>query len=411
MAQSRGTLPPERSPARWLMLALVWLLYACFGLTQGSIPPLVGPVVEDLGMTYGQMGVVLGIWQLVYIGTSSPLGTLVDRWGVRRSMGLGLLLILLSLALRGLAVDFWTLLLAVALFGVGGPIISIGSPKVVALWFQGRERGLAAGAYTTGPIAGNAVALLTAAGVRTLTGTWRGIAPVYGGFLLAVMAAWGLLAREAHASSDQPEESPTTRVPGRQVLWRLLGIGNVRTVLLLSVGAFLLNHGLGAWLPTVLQEGGMSLSEAGQWAAAGTAAGVAGLLMMPVLGRRGARVPALAALFAVTAASNVGLVTLGGPALIAAVLLSNVTRGPMMPLLMLVLMETPGVGAAFMGAAAGLFFATAEIGGFGGPFLLGVLRDATGALTSGVLALAGVAAAMALAVPLLRLDPGGTRGG
>ena len=110
-----------------------------------------------------------------------------------------------------------------------------------------------------------------------------------------------------------------------------------------------------------------------------------------------------------TAAANVGLVTLSGPALIAVVLLSNVARGPMMPLMMLVLMETPGVGAAFMGAAAGLFFATAEIGGFGGPFLLGVLRDATGALTSGVLALAGVAVVMALAVPLLRLDPGGTR--
>ena len=143
-------MPPERSPARWLMLALVWSLYACFGLTQGSIPPLVGPVVEDLGMTYGQMGVVLGIWQLVYIGTSSPLGTLVDRWGVRRSMAAGLALILLSLVLRGLAVDFYTLLLAVALFGVGGPIISIGSPKVVALWFQGRERGTGGGSVHHG---------------------------------------------------------------------------------------------------------------------------------------------------------------------------------------------------------------------------------------------------------------------
>ena len=150
MAQSRATLPPERSPARWLMLALVWLLYGCFGLTQGSIPPLVQPVVEDLGMTYGQMGVILGIWQLVYIGTASPLGTLVDRWGVRRSMAAGLFLILLSLVLRGLAVDFYTMLLAVALFGVGGPVISIGAPKVVALWFQGRERGMAAGGVHDG---------------------------------------------------------------------------------------------------------------------------------------------------------------------------------------------------------------------------------------------------------------------
>ena len=104
--------------------------------------------------------------------------------------------------------------------------------------------------------------------MRSLTGTWRGIAPVYGALLVAVMAAWWLMAREAHSSSDRTGEAPT-RLPGRQVLRRLLGIGNVRTVLMLSVGTFLLNHGLGAWLPTVLQEGGMSLSQAGRWAAAG----------------------------------------------------------------------------------------------------------------------------------------------
>ena len=62
----------------------------------------------------------------------------------------------------------------------------------------------------------------------------------------------------------------------------------------------------------------------------------------------------------------------------------------MMLIQTLILMETPRIGAKRIGTAAGLFFAAAEIGGFGGPFLLGFLRDLTGSLTSGVLILAVV---------------------
>lgn len=155
------------------MLGLAWLLYVCFGIVIGSIPPLVDPIRQDLDISYVQMGLVLGVWQLVYIGTASPLGALVDRLGIRRSLGVGIIVVWLSLVLRGLAVDFWTLAASVALFGLGGPIISIGAPKVVSVWFDGRERGTAAGIYATGPMVGGILALSTAAGVVVpLTGSW-----------------------------------------------------------------------------------------------------------------------------------------------------------------------------------------------------------------------------------------------
>jgi len=54
------TFVPSKSRLRWLMLGLVWLLYVSFGITSGTIAPLVGPIVNDLNMTYSQMGLVLG---------------------------------------------------------------------------------------------------------------------------------------------------------------------------------------------------------------------------------------------------------------------------------------------------------------------------------------------------------------
>jgi len=58
------------------------------------------------------------------------------------------------------------------------------------------------------------------------------------------------------------------------------------------------------------------------------------------------------------------------------------------PLLMLILMETPEVGAKNMGAAAGLYFTIGEMGGFAGPSLMGWLADLTGGFVTGLSLLA-----------------------
>src|SRR3972149_3025055 len=97
-----AAVKPSQSTYRWIMLFLFWLLYASFGLTVGTIPPLVAPIRQDLGMSFSQMGMVLGAWQMVYIFSASPLGAFVDKLGVRRSLGIGIIIVWLSLVLRGL---------------------------------------------------------------------------------------------------------------------------------------------------------------------------------------------------------------------------------------------------------------------------------------------------------------------
>ena len=394
---------PSASPLRWLMLGLVWLLYASFGITSGTIAPLVDPIIDDLGMTYSQMGLVLGAWQLVYIVTAYPLGALIDKLGVRRSLGIGIFIVWLSLVLRGVATDFPTLFLAVALFGVGGPIISIGAPKVVSLWFQGNQRGLAAGIYTTGPVSGAAIALATAASVvMPLTGTWRGISLVYGGVVLVVMLLWWVFARDIESSPAGAGRREEASVSLLETLRALLRIRNVQVIVVLAVATFLLNHGLNNWLPTLLQEKDMTLSQAGFWTAVSTLSGTLGLIAIPAMARHGYRAMTMAFLLLLASGTTLGLATLGDASLIGSLMLSSIVRVPMMPILTLILMETRGVGALRMGAAGGLFFAAAEIGGFGGPFLLGILRDATDSLTLGVLFLAALSAVLALTLPLIR---------
>ena len=173
---------PQTHHFRWLMLGGVWLIYFCFGLTVTSLAPLVRPVTRDLEMSYSEMGSVLGAWQLIYILTALPCGALVDRVGLRRSLLICSIVMGMSFTLRALAVDHMTLFLSVALFGFGGPLVSIGAPKLISLWFMGRERGLAMGIYVTGPAFGGITSLSLTNSVMMpwLDGAWRDVVLVYG---------------------------------------------------------------------------------------------------------------------------------------------------------------------------------------------------------------------------------------
>ncbi len=402
--------PITKDPMRWRMLALAAMAYGCFGLAVASIPPLVDPIIEDLEMTSAQMGLVLGVWQLVFIGTASPLGSLVDRWGARRAIALGLGLILLSLLLRGLATNFTTLLLAVALFGAGGPIISIGMPKVVAQWFSGNERGPATGTYVVGRDIGSVFALATAASfVIALTGSWRGISIVYGLITLVVIVLWLMFGKDAPPAPAAHRAGANLsdgmfHSPADKGIMSLLKIRNVQVVLVLGFVVFFMNHALGAWLPTVLQETGMSLAASGRWVAAGIAVGMISNFAVPSLAQMGLRSIWLVVMLMGGTLSTIGLVYFTGSALIAMVLLGTAIRLPAMQVLTLVLMETPGVGAKRVGLAAGVFFAIAEIGGFTGPLMMGVVRDATGGLDGGLWVIVAITAATT-ALPLLIREP------
>lgn len=389
----------EQSSYRWVMLALVWLLYACFGLVRTGPAPLVEPIVRDLEMTYTQMGSVLGAWPLVYIGVAYFAGILLDRIGLRRALALGALIIAVSGLLRALAGDFGAMFLAVAIFGIGGPTISIGAPKLIAVWFRGRDRGTAAGVYTTGSVLGGVAALATANSILLpATGSWRSVLAIYGLVAFGAAVLWWFLARNP-PGHDNPGRLGAAKKSG---LRHLMRIRTVQLVLLIAFATLVTNHGLTNWLPALLQHSGMTPAEAGYWASAPHVVGAVAVLFLSRLSPPGQRHLMIAGMLAIAAVSTVALISGTGIVLSAALILHGISRTALTPLLMLVLMETPEVGPAQMGAAGGLYFTIGEIGGFAGPFLMGLLFDVTGTFTTGLLFLTALNAVMIAATPFIR---------
>ena len=395
--------PSERG-YRWMMLAGVWLAYGSFGLVSGAIPPLIGSVSEDLNLSRAAMGSIMGAWPLVYIAMAVPAGALIDRFGLRRSLAAGVVLIALSGLLRSLAVNYATLFLAVALFGLGGPFISIGAPKLISVWFNRRDRGAAIGLYMTGSPVGRVVAMTTANSILmpAFGWSWRLTLASYAGVALLAGLIWWALARDVRQPDVQAADSRGSLTTGLYVFPSLLRMRAVQIVLVLSAGSFFFRHGFNNWLPEILRAGGMTAAQAGFWAALPILVGIGATVIVPQLAKPSRRIPMLVGIFLASGAAAVIVGTASGAPLVFGLLLEGAAGIGVAPIIMLTLMDAPQVGAKHMGAAGGVYFAAGEVGGVLGPVLVGVVADMTGGFLGGLLMLAIVSVALAFVAVGLR---------
>lgn len=370
---------PWESPYRWVMLVLLWLIYATFGLITRSLFPLVTPILRDLNMSYSQMGLVMGSWQLTYIGAATIVGITMDKWGVRWALFFGAAVMGLSAGLRYFSSGFGSFLPLVALFGIGGPMISVGCPKTIAQWFRGKERGTAVGLYMTGPWIGGAAALsATNRWIMPLTGqSWRLTFAFYGTIALMIAFLWWFLAKDLETGKASDE------VRMRRLFTTLIKVRNIKIVLVSGLLGFGIIHGFVSWLPKILESAGFSPTLAGYASSVPLLGGIPSLLILPRIIPTQRRGPALG-LIALLAATSVWMTfSLKGVGMFAGLVLYGVTSSVLIPLLTLLLMETPEVGPKYMGAAGGLFFCISEVGGFTSPVVVGALVDWTGDFLAG----------------------------
>ncbi|MBO68414.1 MAG: MFS transporter [Acidiferrobacteraceae bacterium] len=391
---------PYKHPIRWLVLTGVWLLYAVFGVSIASLPPLVSTIEADIGIGHGAMGSVLGAWQFVYILAAIPCGVLLDRIGGRRAFIIGSMLIAASMLSRSFVSDYTQLLVSVGLFGLGGPIISAGAPKIIAEWFEGKERGLAMGIYITGPGMGAIVALslTNSLFMPMLDGDWRALLRIWGALAVIATLVWFAISRFLRLRGEESRDvsNPVTSIS------RMIGLPTVRLVLLMSISVFFFVHGMENWLPELLRAGGMRLDQAGFWAAVPVLVAILGALTIPRLALPHRRVRILLFLFLSAGAASVLLQYPSGPSLWGGLLLEGIARSSMMTILILILVEIDGVGKKRAGTAGGLFFSVAEIGGVGGPLVLGLLYEVTGTFSLGLIVMTANCTLLVVALSLLR---------
>ena len=378
---------------RWVMLAGVWLAYFSFGVVQGGIPPLIGPVSQDLGLSRTTMGTVLGAWPLIYILTAIPAGALLDRFNLKFTIMIGVIFIGISGLLRAIAVDYKTLLFAVMVFGLGGPFVSIGAPKLISTWFSESDRGRAMGIYLTAPAVGR-ILVLSATNSLLMPlydNSWRLTLLTLASVAFVTAIIWILIAKDLKPDNQNPGDKKDL-LASMKTFPDLVRVREVRLILIIVLGMFLFNHATNNWLPEILIEKSLSSSKAGLLAAIPVATGAAGAAVIPQFAKPNAHKKIVFTLFWIAAACTICLIYFENSLLLSVLIVLGVASRGVMPIIMLTLISM--VGGEKTGAAGGLYFTAGEVGGVLGPILLGFSADIFNGFNPGLFFLSSLCVAL-----------------
>jgi EmrB/QacA subfamily drug resistance transporter len=209
MTASDGTALAYRTArSRWVLLATV--LGSSMTMLDGTVVNVALPAIgRDLGAALDGLqwtvnGYTLTLAALILLG-----GSLGDRFGRRRLLLVGVAWFALASLLCGIAPNLVVLVLARALQGVGGALLTPGSLAILQASFREQDRARAIGAWTgLGGIAGALGPF--AGGYLVETVGWRWVF-----FLNLPLAAVVVLVALRHVpESSDPEMARGLDVPG-----------------------------------------------------------------------------------------------------------------------------------------------------------------------------------------------------
>jgi sugar phosphate permease len=316
--------PPRIRRAQTLALSLLMVSGIVNYLDRGTLA-VANPLIRaDLGLSLGQMGLLLSAFSWSYALCQLPVGGLVDRIGPRRLLGAGLIIWSLAQAAGGLASTFGYFIIARIVLGIGEAPQFPSAARVVSNWFPLRSRGTPTGIFNAASPLGTALAPLCLS-ILVVSFHWRWAFIATGALGLVVALVWFVLYRDPDKSQMSAVErryldadtASAGKPSGKLTFaeWRsLFSYGTTWGMLLGFFGSVYLNWVYLTWLPGYLTiERHMSLMRTGFAASVPFLCGFVGSLLAgwfsdlitkgsgsPVASRRNAVVIAMLGMVAFT---------------------------------------------------------------------------------------------------------------
>ena len=120
-----------------------------FAFTLQSLPPVLTLIIEDLGLTHTQAGLLMSLFALPPVFTSIFTGFFSDRLGPYRVGIVSFVLMIAGVMLFAFSGNFLHAGVARIIAGIGASTLAIVSAKIVSQWFGGHEIGTAMGIFNT----------------------------------------------------------------------------------------------------------------------------------------------------------------------------------------------------------------------------------------------------------------------
>lgn len=237
---------------RWLILAVLFFARLTMAFQFQSIGALSPLIIEEHGVGLADVGLLIGLYLAPGVIVAIPGGAIAARFGDKRIVGLGMVMMLLGGLMVSVLPGWEVLMIGRLLAGAGGVILNIVMTKMLVDWFIGREISTAMAIFVNSWPVGIALALLIlplSAASGGLALVWWVISALIGaGLVLFVLLYRAPEGAVAVIASVQLTKLPVYALITASLVWALY---NTALAMVFSFG------------PTLLNEKGWSLANAG----------------------------------------------------------------------------------------------------------------------------------------------------
>lgn len=215
---STSGISPEKTA--FSVILAVSFCHMLNDIMQSLLTALYPLLKANYSLDFVQIGLLTFTFQLTASMLQPAVGIITDRWALPYSLPLAMLSTCSGLILLANARDFWVLLVAASLIGIGSAIFHPESSRIARLASGGRH-GLAQSLFQVGGNAGSAMGPLLAAFIVIPFGqgslSWFSIVAIIGFFVLSWVSTWHV--RHRRTTMSRPAPSRTLPLPKSRVIW------------------------------------------------------------------------------------------------------------------------------------------------------------------------------------------------
>ncbi len=267
---------------RWVVLAIFMFVNITIQILWITYAPITGIAASYYGVTDLQIGFLSMVFMIAFIPLSTPVSWLLDTYGYRLAVGVGVVLMAFFGLLRGFAGQNYSLVLWSTIgIAAAQPFLLNAWTTVPAKWFPLRGRATAVGLVTLASLVGIALGMVITPLLVESISIAR-VQLIYGSLAAFAAVLFLILARE------KPPTPPCaaggeTRALMLDGLKHALHIRTFWFILFISFIGLGIFNGITTWVENIIRPRGFTPTDAGTLGALFIVGGVFGAVVLPAL--------------------------------------------------------------------------------------------------------------------------------
>lgn len=267
---------------RWIVLVAFMIVISINQLLWITFAPITSSAAAFFGVSDLSIGLLSMCFMIVYIVVSIPASWVIDKFGIKIAVGIGVTLTGIFGLLRGLLSDNYTfVLLAQIGIAIGQPFILNAITSVSARWFPINERATAAGLGSLAMYIGIALGLVLTP-YLTIQSTIGGMLIIYGIISMVAVVVFFVFVRERPPTAPclPGQEERSLVFDGLKKSLRLKDFILLLVIFFVGLGVF---NAVTTWIEDIVRPRGFSIIQAGNIGGLMILGGIIGAIVIPLL--------------------------------------------------------------------------------------------------------------------------------